>query len=131
MSEAVDELFGEEGSAAGPRVRTILALLGTGLVLSLLGMACTAVPGGLVVLVAWSMVEKDLDRVDSGYLALEHRPTLSAVRRAVYAGLVLVVLLFLAQTVLLCTGVYYDLWSAGVEMLRPVALPEGVGPVTP
>lgn len=129
MSEAVDELFGEAGDAARPRTTWILALLIGGVLLALAGMACTAVPGGLLVLGAWAMVEKDLDRVDAGYLALDHRPTLSTLRSAVWGGLALVVILFVAQSVLLCTGFYFQFWATLIESMRPLALDAGSPPV--
>lgn len=127
--ENVEELFGEGGRASKPRTGRVVAVLATGLLLTLLGMACTAVPGGLVTLVAWYLIEKEVDRVDSGFLPLEYRPRLVTLRAVVWASLFLVVVLFLVQTVLLFNGVYYALWSAAIELFRPLAT-EGV-PVAP
>lgn len=123
----VDELFGEGGKAARPRTGRVIAVLVTGLVMTLLGMACTAVPGGLVTLVAWYLVQKEVDRVDSGFLPLEYRPRLSLLRTIVWASLFLVVLLFFVQTVLLFNGVYFALWSQAIELFRPLAT-EGLPP---
>lgn len=129
MSRDVDELFGEGGSGARPRTRLIALVLGSGLLLALLGMTCTAVPGGLITLVAWALVEKELDRVDSGYLALDYRPGLVTLRAFVWASLLLVMGLFIIQGVLLCTGWYTSFWSSMIESLRPFVLPDA--PIQP
>jgi hypothetical protein len=117
----VGELFGDDGTKARPRTGLVIAVLVTGLTLTVLGMACTAVPGGIVTLVSWALVEREIDRVDSGFLPLQHRPALVAVRGAVWGGLLVVLGLFVIQSILLCNGTYYSLWSAGIEMLRPLA----------
>ena len=123
MSEAdVDELFGGSGSAAKPRVGRIIAVLVTGMTLTVLGMACTAVPGGLVTLVAWALAEKELGRVDSGYLPVEARPGLVTLRTIILLCLIAVLVLFIIQGALLCTGVYFQMWSAAVESLRPLVI---------
>lgn len=115
----IDELFGEDGSSARPRTGRIVAVLVTGLVLTVLGMACTAVPGGLVTLVAWALVEKEIDRVDSGFLALGYRPGLVTLRALVWSGLLLVLGLFILQGFLLCAGWYGSFWTYLIELLRP------------
>lgn len=124
MSRDVDDLFGTEGDGVRPKSFRIYVVLITGLVLTVAGMACTAVPGGLLTLVAWALVEKELDRVDSGYLALDYRPGLVALRGFVWASLVLVLGLFIVQGVLLCTGWYTSFWSYLIEGLRPWVLGE-------
>lgn len=119
--EEVGELFGESGTSARPRTGLVIAVLVTGLTLTVLGMVCTAVPGGIVTLISWAMVEREIDRVDSGFLPLQHRPALVAVRGSVYVGLLIVLALFVVQGVLLCNGTYVALWSAAIELLRPLA----------
>ena len=47
MSTDVDELFGEGGGAPTPRTSLALALLVAGLVLAVVGMVCSAAPGGV------------------------------------------------------------------------------------
>mgnify|MGYP001449551137 CR=1 FL=1 len=124
MSETeVDELFGDGGRQARPKTTRIIAVLTTGVVLTVLGMACTAVPGGLITLVSWALVEKELDRVDAGYLALEHRPQLVLLRRLVWAGLMLVLALFFVQGFLLCFGWYGTFWTWLIELARPSFVP--------
>ena len=124
----VDELFGEGGKRARPKTGLILVVLITGLVMALLGMACTAVPGGLVTLVAWALVERELGRVDSGYFALEHRPHLATLRALIWAALLLVLGLFVIQGFLLCNGWYTWFWSSLIELARPLVLTD---PPTP
>lgn len=102
----LDELFGAGGGRPRPRTALIATLLGVGLVLTLLGMACINAPGGLLVLIAWMLVEKDLERLESGYLPEADRPQVEQIRSMTYAGLVLVILLFFLQGFLLCNGFY-------------------------
>lgn len=111
MAREVDELFGEGEGTPAPRTRTVWALLVSGLVLALAGLACTTAPGGLLVLVAWMIVEKESDRLDNGYLPADARPTVDRLRTATYAGLVVVVLVFLVQIGLFCTGFYESFWE--------------------
>ncbi|MBW1879958.1 MAG: hypothetical protein JRI25_13305 [Deltaproteobacteria bacterium] len=109
--ESLNELFGEGSGQPVPRTRLAIILLVTGLVLALLGMACSAAPGGLVVLVAWVVIEKELDRVDSGYLPTEFKPRLLALQRVTYAAVVLVLLLFVVQFFLMCNGTMEAFWG--------------------
>lgn len=118
----VGELFGEEGSTAQPKITRVIIVLVTGMTLTVVGMACTAVPGGLITLIAWALAEKELGKVDSGFLPIESRPSLVALRLAVLVCLALVLLLFILQGILLCSGVYFTAWTAAIEMLRPVVL---------
>ncbi len=113
----LEELFGEGGGTPTPRTRLVIGLLGGGLLAAVLGMACTAAPGGILVLFAWVVVEKELDRVESGYLSTEFRPRLQALQRWVYAGVLGVVVLFVLQLWLLCNGTYEALWGAFLMLL--------------
>lgn len=115
--DALDELFGEGGGAPTPRVRQVVGLLVGGLVAAVVGMLCTAAPGGILVLLSWVVVEKELDRVDSGYLAAEYRPRLQALQRVVYAGVLGVLVLFVVQLYLLCNGTYELLWGMFLALL--------------
>jgi hypothetical protein len=115
--ESLDELFGEGSGQPVPRTRLAITLLVTGLILGLLGMACTAAPGGILVLIAWVVLEKELDRVESGYLPTEFKPRLLALQRATYAAVVLVVLLFVVQLFLLCNGTYEVFWGRLVTLM--------------
>lgn len=111
MAREVDELFGEGEGAPKPRSALIWTLLLSGLLLAVAGLLCSAAPGGVLVLVAWMLVEKEMDRVDNGYLPVEVRPVVARLRTATYIGLMLVVLLFVVQGWLFCTGFYESLWE--------------------
>lgn len=115
MAREVDELFGEGEGAPTPRSALVWTLLVSGLLLSLVGLLCTSAPGGILVLLAWSAVEKEMDRVDNGYLPAEARPTVARMRTATYVGLVLVVLVFVVQGWLFCLGFYEHLWERMLE----------------
>jgi hypothetical protein len=110
MSEEVDELFGQGEGAPAPRTSLALGLLVAGLVLAVAGMVCSAAPGGVLVLLAWLVIEKERDRVESGYLPPTAAPQVRAVRTLTYAGVVTVIGLFAVQGVLLCTSFYDTLW---------------------
>lgn len=127
MSAEVDELF-EGGRAARPRYALALTVLGTGILLTVVGLACSAVPGGLITLAGYFVVQKEIDRVDSGYLAIEHRPALLRLRLLAWSCLGLVIAAFIVQGVLLCTGFYVDLWAGALELLRPLVESEPVSP---
>lgn len=104
----VDELFGEGSGRPRPRSALISTLLVVGLFLTVLGMACINAPGGILVLLAWMFVEKDVERLESGYLPEADRAEVERLRAVTHAGLLLVVALFFLQALLLCFG-FYDL----------------------
>jgi len=115
MSQKVDELFGKGGASVQPKTRTIIALLASGMLLAVLGLACSSVPGGLLVLWAWSIMEKEIDRVESGYLPEEAIGHLRSLKTIVWTSLLIVLILFIGQTVLLFTGFYIGFWGFIVE----------------
>jgi len=108
MSQA-DDLFGSK-DAPMPRVGLIAALLVSGLLLALLGLACSSIPGGVLILLAWLSVEKELDRVDSGYLPESERARINRWRKSVIGGLWLVLGLVSIQAFLLCLTDVYEVW---------------------
>ncbi len=112
---AVDELFGSAGAGARPKTGPAYALLALGLAVSVLGLVCTTAPGGLLVLGAWLLVEREGDRVDSGFLPETAAPEVARARRWTAAGLLVVLALFARQGLRLCsTNVYGQLLSAAV-----------------
>ena len=115
MSQKVDELFGKGGSSVQPKTLSIIALLASGMLLAVLGLACSSVPGGLLVLWAWSIMEKEIDRVESGYLPEEAIGHLRSLKTIVWTSLLIVLILFIGQTVLLFTGFYIGFWGFIVE----------------
>ena len=115
--DEVDELFGTEGGQPKPRRRLILILLVTGLLLATLGMVCTAAPGGLLVLGAWVVVEKEMDRVESGYLPTDVRGDVRRLHQVTLAGVLTVLVLFMVQAWLLYEGFYEALWGWAIQSL--------------
>jgi hypothetical protein len=115
--DEVDELFGDHGGQPEPRTMLILSLLTSGLLLTLFGLACSAAPGGLVVLAGWVAVEKEMGRVESGYLPADTRPQVRSLQIAAQVAVTLVLLLFVLQTVLLSMGVYEALLVQVLETL--------------
>lgn len=131
MSRDLEELFGEGEGRPEPRTRLILGLLGGGLALTTAGMACTAVPGGIVILAAWNVVDAELQRVESGYLPASDRLHLQRMERLVYVALGLVVLAFLIQAWLLYQGFYEALWDSFLHLLLGTEGHLGADPPTP
>lgn len=124
MSNNVEELFGEAGSGgARPRRGWIIGTLVAGLLLALFGLVCSSVPGGALVLASWYLAQRELDRVDSGFLPLEFRPGLLTLRALVWSGLLLIVGLFILQGLLLWAGAYDLLWTSIVEQIGRWVLP--------
>lgn len=117
MSRDLDELFGSEGGEPRPRSGLVHALLGVGLSTTLLGMLCSAAPGGLIVLVAWAVVEKEADRVESGYLPADARAEVARLQQLTLASILMVLLLFVLQGWLFCAGYYEVLWESALTRL--------------
>lgn len=105
----LDELFGEGGGTPSPRIVPALALSVIGVITAILGMACLSAPGGILVLLGLWWIERELDRVDNGYLSEEDRPRIESARRFVFLCLGVVILLFFAQAFLYCSGFYQNL----------------------
>ena len=80
-------------------------------------MACSAAPGGLLVLAAWVVSEKEVDRVESGYLPADTGPTVRRLQRACFVGLLFVLAAFSVQLLLFMSGFYEGLWEQGLTWL--------------
>lgn len=115
MSERVDELFGSAGTEARPRTALVLSLTVGGFVLTALGLACSVIPGALVVLAAWIVVQRELDRVESGFLPVTDRPLLLTLRAFVWVTVFVVALLAAVQLWGMWTGAYPQLWGAAIR----------------
>ena len=120
MSQKVDELFGEGATKVAPKTRLIITLLGLGCALTVLGLACSSVPGGLIVLWAWTLMEKEIDRVESGYLPEDSLPALRRLKGVVWLTLGLVVVVFMIQSALLFNGFYFFLWGSAIEWIGQI-----------
>jgi hypothetical protein len=116
MAEEVDELFGGAGEPR-PRVGRVAALILSGLLLAILGLACTSVPGILVLLLAWSAAGVEEERVESGYLPKTSAAQVHALRRISTTALMLGAVLLVVQLVLLNRGFYQDKWEAALQWL--------------
>ncbi len=112
----VDELFGEGGATPRARFGLIVALLLSGLVATILGLACSTVPGGLLLLAAWVVVEKDLMRVEAGFLPVRQASTLQLLRGLTMVLVVLATISFVVQTWLMQAGFYTELWGGLLEL---------------
>lgn len=106
MANEVDELFGGGEGAAEPDVTTALALAALGVFGAILGMGCIAAPGALVVLIGLWRIEKELDRVENGFLDVSARPVVLRARRWIFAALAAVIGLLFVQVVLYFMGFY-------------------------
>jgi hypothetical protein len=114
MAEGLDELFGGAGRPR-PRTRRVLVLLSVGAALSLFGLACSVVPGVMVLLLAWSAAAAEQDRIESGYLSPQDQPAVDRVRRAATVALLFAVALLFVQLSLLQRGFYTEMWKQALE----------------
>lgn len=115
MSESVDELFGEGGGAPRPNYPLVFALLGAGLLVSVGGLACTVVPGVVLVMLAWQRIETEMARVENGYLPEDQRRGVLRVRNGIRAVVLSMVILMIAQMVLLQLDLYDPLLLSFLE----------------
>lgn len=124
MAREVDELFGEGPGAPKPRVRRVYALTVLGVGIAAVGLLCSSVPGGLVVLIAFLLVEREGDRVESGYLPADAGPVVARARKWAAAGMGLSLAMFLVQGVLMCTtSIYAPVFDAIATGIIAVAAP--------
>lgn len=121
-SAEVDELFGEGGGAPKPRYAVAVVFLIAGLLLAVVGLPCSTAPGGALVLLAWLVVEKDIDRLESGYLPSDAGRGLSALRIVVRLGVIAVIVLTAIQGVLVCGLFYPDGWGSFLFWLMGIEL---------
>ncbi|MCA9492941.1 MAG: hypothetical protein KC621_23585 [Myxococcales bacterium] len=106
----VDELFGSGGTTAKPRLTLILTLMSAGVITTGLGLACSTIPGGLLLLSAWLVAERDLQRVEAGFLPLSQGTVLRAFRALAVLLVMLATAAFVLQTVLMGMGFYDVAW---------------------
>jgi hypothetical protein len=116
----LDELFGRGEGAPKPRLGRVYALLVLGLAFATIGLGCTAAPGGLLVLAAWMLVERETDRVESGFLPADSAPDVARARSRTRTGLLLILGLFVVQGVLLCSTDFYGrVYKAAADLVLP------------
>lgn len=124
MSDRIDELFAKDGSQRKPRLQLPVILLITGTVTALIGLVCSSVPGGVLVLVGLMRAESERRLIETGALPESARDAVVSVIRMGYAAMGLVVILFILQTLLLCNGTYQRVWGELFYTLRTLI---GVG----
>lgn len=122
-SKDVQELFGEGGGAPEPRIGLVWSLLALGLVVSILGMSCTPAPGAVLVLLSWYLIERENDRISSGYLPIESIRAVSIARRAAFVAVLIVIALFILQAILLGSQSYDAWWSQLIAKWLQLAPP--------
>jgi len=106
----LEGLFGAASEAPRAADRRTRALVLLGVALAAFGIVASSVPGVLVTLAAWWSAERDLDRVESGWLPTSARPRVDAARTYALTGLGLAAALMMAQAWILAQGVYGPLW---------------------
>lgn len=117
MAEEVDELFGSGAGAPRPRSSLVFTLVFGGIAVSILGLACTSLPGVIMVLVAWSVAETERDRLDSGYLPRDSAARVRSLRVAAWAGVIWGLAILVIQGYLLFrTPLYEGLWGAFLDV---------------
>jgi hypothetical protein len=122
MAREVDELFGAS-DAPRPRTTLVVGLVVSGVLLGILGLGCTSLPGGALVLAAWNIVETESERIESGYLPLDARPHVQSLRVITYGAIAFVILLLILQGFLLCAGFYGALWGTMLDAIIGSAAP--------
>jgi len=103
----LDDLFGGEDTPTPRLAKTWIYLL-VGLLLTVLGLACTTLPGGILILMAWSSADLEQGRLRSGYLPESAAPTLRRQLYFIYASLAFAWGAFALQGFLLCGTDWYD-----------------------
>jgi hypothetical protein len=116
----LDELFGEASAEVKPKTNQAYALVAGGLVAALLGLACTSVPGVLVVLVGWYVADQETDRLDSGFIPQTFAAEVHRAERLARFGVGAAVVIIFAQVMLFCGGFY----RTYVEALLLLAMPD-------
>jgi len=119
----LDELFGEATAEVQPRTNQVYALIGAGLLVALLGLACSSVPGVIVVLLGWYVADKEGDRLDSGFLPQTFAASVHHAQRVAWFGVAGAVLIILAQVMLFCGGFYRVYLEALLLLAMPDAPP--------
>jgi hypothetical protein len=118
MAEEVDELFGSGAGAPKPRSSLVFTLVFGGIAISILGLACTSLPGVLMVLAAWAVAETERDRLESGYLPRDSAARVKSLRVAAWAGVIWGLAILVIQGYFLFrTPLYEGLWGAFLDVV--------------
>jgi hypothetical protein len=124
----LDELFeptAATSSRGAPTARGALvrAWVALGLLLATAGLALSSVPGGALVLAAWYVAERDLARIQAGYLPIDAEPDALDARRYAVVGVLGALVVLALQAWLLSSGFYAVFWLSIAERLDLLARP--------
>ena len=111
MAGKVDDLFQSDGTSPRPRSGAVRALVILGTILAIVGLPCSSVPGGLMVLGGWFLVDQDKSHLASGYLSAEHSAEVDRLYRLTMFGVTVTLITFFLQAWLFCSGFYTEFWS--------------------
>ena len=108
MSERLDQLFdGDSNRSRRARLPLVWGILAVALPLNLLGvLSCTAVPGAVVTLMAWWLLDQELALHGSGMIDPSDGPALLKLKQVTRWFLAFCGANLLLQIALLSTGVY-------------------------
>ncbi|MEM6926792.1 MAG: hypothetical protein AAF602_07700 [Myxococcota bacterium] len=120
MANEVDELFSDDAAGVKPRVGLVFTLTFVGIGIALLGFPCSAVPGGIVVLVSWYFAEREFARLQSGFYPSDLRSRIGGARQLAIGGVIAMALIFALQLVLTRMGAYEVWWPSIVMLLGNV-----------
>lgn len=116
MSE-VDELFGSDDGAK-PNRALVLTLVASGVLLTLVGLACSILPGGVLILLGFHYADREVDRVEAGYLAESDRPEVERLRLGAQLAVVWLFVVTFAQFMLFQMGFYEAFWDMAILAFR-------------
>ncbi len=116
MSDRLDNLFtGAELAQRPARTGWITALLALAIPLDVLGvLSCTSVPGAILTLVAWWLVDRETALLESGLIQVTGAPRLARLRQLTVGTLTFCGVSLFVQIVLLSTG-FYERWLLRVS----------------
>jgi len=117
----VDELFAGEPPPppvdVGPRIRRLRLMVGVAVLLDVLGLMVTVVPGAVVTLWAWLAADAEAARIEAGGYDEAAAAQVVGMRNIARWAMVACVLCLLAQAWLLHNGFYNPLWAALVDLV--------------
>lgn len=111
MSNRVEKLFsGGEPEQRPARSGWIKAVLAVAIPLDVLGvLSCTSVPGAVMTLLAWWLVDREMALLESGVIHVESAPSLNRLKQVTVGTLTFCGVSLFVQIVLLSTG-FYERW---------------------
>jgi hypothetical protein len=113
----VDEMFGAEDTPQ-PRTGLVAAVLFAGLAVTVMGLACTSLPGIGVLLGGWYLAEVEGERVESGFYPAQARHTVQNLRTLASTAVILGIVALVFQGALIQRGFYVWYWSAVMAWIR-------------